>query len=102
MRQSARNEVGHDAAREVVGKQLLDPVDERRPEDRGGVPRDRATRVCGQEFSYHAEDARDRARVRERPERTDPGLCGGRERGNSIGSLPHWCEYCDEWASLGW
>ena len=95
-------EVGNRTASEVVGQDLLDPVNDGRADDRRGIPRHCATRVRREQFSYHGEDARDRDRATERPERTDRGLRGGRERGNSRAHLPHWCEYCDAWASFIW
>jgi hypothetical protein len=58
--------------------------------------------VRGEQFSYHAQNARDPTCATERPERTPGGLCGGRERGNLDGHLPHWYEYYDAWASFPW
>src|SRR4029077_4644499 len=100
-RRRGPREVGDGAAGEVVREDLLDQVDDGSADDRGGVPRRRATRVCGEQFSYHAEDARERDRAPERPERTDRGLHGGREWGNSILGLPHLREDSYSRASFG-
>ena len=101
-RGSGPGKVRDGATSEVVREQLFDPIDKRGSDNRGDVPRQGATRVRGQHFAYHAENATDSKHAEKRPERTDRDLGGGREWGNLSAYLPHRCEYYDRWASFIW